>query len=236
MIFPERSRRVSFLASFLVIALLSTFIIFPRQVFADTGYSFFTKWGSTGSSNSQFDDPSGLAIIDAIVGSSTAPEIFVVEYNNNRVQKFTNTGGFISTWGSHGTGNGQFTGPRDIVAAGNTIYVVDASDPNAVSSGNNRIQKFTRNGDFISKFGSYVTGDGQFNDPYGACADSSGNLYVADTGNNRIQKFDTSGTFLAKWGSTGTGNGQFQSPTGCAFDSSGNIYVTDYSKQPCSEV
>lgn len=42
---------------------------------------------------------------------------------------------------------------------------------------------------FILKWGSYGSGDGQFVTPYGVAADSSGNVYVADTGNHRIQKF-----------------------------------------------
>ena len=39
---------------------------------------------------------------------------------------------------------------------------------------NNRIQKFDQNGNFISKFGTQGTGDGQLNYPYGVALDSSG--------------------------------------------------------------
>jgi len=44
---------------------------------------------------------------------------------------------------------------------------------------------------FVSKWGSYGSGDGQFNTPFGLVIDSSGNIYVVDTWNNRIQKFNS---------------------------------------------
>ncbi|MCK4732251.1 MAG: hypothetical protein KAT65_07315, partial [Methanophagales archaeon] len=44
---------------------------------------------------------------------------------------------------------------------------------------------------FISKWGSGGTGEGEFNEPAGIAVDSSGNVFVADRDNNRIQKFDS---------------------------------------------
>ena len=81
--------------------------------------------------------------------------------------------------------------------------------------------------DFLLKWGSSGSGDGQFNGPHGVAVDSGGQVYVVDRGNNRIQKFDSSGAFIITWGSTGTGNGQFDDPQGIAVDSAGNVYVTD---------
>jgi DNA-binding beta-propeller fold protein YncE len=61
------------------------------------------------------------------------------------------------------------------------IFVVD--------EGNNRIQKFDSNGNFITKWGTEGTGNGQFDEPTGIAIDSSGNVYVVDRGNSRIQVF-----------------------------------------------
>ncbi len=80
---------------------------------------------------------------------------------------------------------------------------------------------------FITKWGSFGDANGQLKLPSGAAADSSGNVYVADTGNSRIEKFTNTGTFITKWGSFGTGNNQFKLPTGVTVDSSGNVYVAD---------
>ncbi len=56
---------------------------------------------------------------------------------------------------------------------------------------NDRIQKFDSNGNFITKWGSSGSGDGQFESLIDVGIDSSGNVYVADTFNHRIQKFST---------------------------------------------
>ncbi|MDV4343621.1 tandem-95 repeat protein [Methanoculleus sp. YWC-01] len=80
---------------------------------------------------------------------------------------------------------------------------------------------------FVAKWGSYGTGDGQFDQPWGVAVDSADNVYVAELINDRIQKFDSSGNFLTMWGSSGTNDGQFQRPQAVAVDTAGNVYVTD---------
>src|SRR5439155_12046731 len=50
---------------------------------------------------------------------------------------------------------------------------------------------------FLAAWGSYGSGNGQFNSPEGVATDGIGNAYVADYSNNsRIQNYDTRGTFL----------------------------------------
>lgn len=113
-----------------------------------------------------------------------------------------------------------FNRPRDIAVDGNgSVYVADTY--------NHRVQKFTANGQLITKWGSYGSGDGQFDSPSGLTLDSSGNVYVVDGGNGRIQKFTSNGEFLTKWGGYGSGDKEFDTPTGIAIDSSGNVYVAD---------
>jgi DNA-binding beta-propeller fold protein YncE len=92
-----------------------------------------------------------------------------------------------------------------------------------------RVQKFSPDGMFISKFGRDEVGseDGKFNSPNSLTVDGSGNVYVLDMGNNRVQKFAPDGTFLTKWGMAGTDLGQFILPRGIALDGQGNIYVAD---------
>jgi tripartite motif-containing protein 71 len=67
-------------------------------------------------------------------------------------------------------------------------------------SGNDRIQKFSSTGHFITKWGYSGSGNGQFNGPGGVATDSAGSVYVTDYDNNRVQKFDNNGKFLATWG------------------------------------
>jgi len=79
-------------------------------------------------------------------------------------------------------GDGQFVDLYGVaLASDGSVYVAD--------SGNNRIQKFTSEGVFVSKWGTEGTGDGQFVDPHGVAVASDGSVYVTDWSNDRIQKF-----------------------------------------------
>jgi len=128
---------------------------------------------------------------------------------------------FIRTWGTAGSGNGQFSAPVGVaVDATGNVYVADYYL--------NRVQKFSATGAYVGQWGSFGVGNGQFNVPQGVAVDAAGNVYVADQFNNRIQKFTSSGAYLTQWGTAGTGNGQFTNPVGVAVDTTGNVYVADY--------
>ena len=104
--------------------------------------------------------------------------------------------------------------------ADDNLYVVD--------SGNNRVQKFTKEGQFLGKCGTPGSGDGEFNMPWGIAIDSQGDVYIADWRNDRIQKFSPDGHFLMKFGTSGAGEGEFNRPSGVAVDKDGIIYVADW--------
>jgi len=103
--------------------------------------------------------------------------------------------------GNPGAGiNGDgFNRPSDVTwdKAGN-VYVADGY------GSNNRIAKFTRDGNFVKTFGHTGSAQGQFNGIRGIAIDSAGNLYVADAGNKRIQVFDGEGTFKSQISGVGT--------------------------------
>jgi len=130
-------------------------------------------------------------------------------------------------WNINGSPN-TFDRPTELAldSQGN-VYVIDG--------GNQRIQKFDKDGNFILMWGSQGAGDGQFlfHVPpahYGSIAvDKEGNVYVTDHF-NRIQKFDSNGKFLMKFGETGYPDGEFYTLYGIAVDEQGNIYTTDWTK------
>ena len=103
------------------------------------------------------------------------------------------TGVTVTPWGGGGIA---------IDAAGN-IWV----------SQNNDIHEYSPTGQELLHFGSYGSGQGQFNNPIGLAIDQFNNLYVADASNQRVQKFDGNGRFLAAFGSWGSGQGSFAIPS-----------------------
>ncbi len=128
----------------------------------------------------------------------------------------------VSTWGTHGTGDGQFDGPAGVAIDPTTgdIYVTDTE--------NHRVQKFDADGTFLAKWGTEGTGDGQFGYPEAVAVDpTTGDVYIADSWNHRVQKFDADGTFLTTWGTIGFGDGQFVLPQGVAVNpTTRDVYVT----------
>ncbi len=145
------------------------------------------------------------------VASDSAGNIYLTNVyplpGGYNVVKFNSAGTYVSTFGSSGSGNGQFNDPEGIaIDKSGNIYVAD--------SRNNRIQRFDANGNYLSQFGSAGSGNGQFSYPVGIAFDSTGNIYITDVGNNRVQKFDANGNYLSQFGSYGGGNGQFFAPYG----------------------
>jgi DNA-binding beta-propeller fold protein YncE len=136
-----------------------------------------------------------------------------------------------------GNRNGQYRTPRNVAIAPNgDILVLDSL--------NGRVQRFDKNGKYLSKFGQIGNGDGQFtlaqyqSGPGGITTDEDGNIYVTDTWGYRIEKFDKDGKFLLKWGTAQDTKGDLtankQNPTGfygprsIAYDQqAGELYITD---------
>ena len=127
---------------------------------------------------------------------------------------------FAATWGTYGSGDGQFRSPSGVATdLDGNVYVADRV--------NHRIQKFDSNGDFITEWGGYGSGNGQFRSPFGIATDPDGGVYVTERDDDRIQKFNSNGVFITTWGTYGSGNGEFNAPAGVATDPTGNVYVAD---------
>ncbi|MEZ4573037.1 MAG: NHL repeat-containing protein [Thermomicrobiales bacterium] len=72
-------------------------------------------------------------------------------------------------------------------------------------SGNNRIQKFSRDGQFLSGIGWFGTDPGQFQLPLGLAIAADGSIYVVDSHNHRVQQFSADGQFMRQFGAEGNG-------------------------------
>lgn len=127
---------------------------------------------------------------------------------------------YSSSFGSSGTGNGQFAHPADVALdSKGDLWVADEN--------NNRLEEFNEKGEFMKSVGSSGAGNGQFTRPKSIAFAAGGNFWVADSGNNRLEEFNAGGEFLKAVGSAGSGNGQFSGPEGIAIDAKGDIWVSD---------
>jgi photosystem II stability/assembly factor-like uncharacterized protein/pectate lyase len=183
------------------------------QKFTATGTWQRTWTGTTATVDGSFDTPWG-------VGVAPTGEVYVTDYDRNRVQKFAADGTFLLGFGASGSGDGQFNHPTGVaVDASGNVYVGDRY--------NDRVQVFSSNGTFLRKFGaSGTSGLGSFCYVDSVAIGPDGNVYVGDQ--RSLQKFSPDGTALARWGSYGSGTGQFYSINGIGFDAAGNIYTTEW--------
>ena len=95
----------------------------------------------------------------------------------------------MSKFGCQGSGDGELEMPWGLcIDKNDSIYVADW--------GNNRVQKFSPEGDLLAKFEGTSDGVGSLKGPSGVAVDSEGDVYVTDWGNHRVQIYDAEGRFI----------------------------------------
>ena len=148
-------------------------------------------------------------------------EVVVTEAGKGMVSVFSPDGERLRSFGSPGSGQGQFDHPWGITTDGDgNILVADR--------GNCRIQKFTASGQFLSEVGGKGNGPLHFNSPIEIAFNTvNKKVYVVDEWNNRVQVLNSDLTFFSKFGKSGSGKRQFKEPGGVACDSTGNVYMAD---------
>jgi type IV pilus assembly protein PilY1 len=165
-----------------------------------------------------------------------AGNVYVLEFDRGRVQKFDSSGNLLAHFGSP-TEKYWYPVPQCGVGTGSRMKAACSSPARGrfqlakqitidnygkvlVTDGN-RIQKFSSGGYVQKEWGRRGSGNGQFSETNGIATGPDGKIFVVDTSNNRVQVFDEEGAYLKKWGSKGGGNSQFQAPAGLAIGSGG---------------
>lgn len=157
---------------------------------------FVNGWGSFGTGDTQFKTPVGVAF-------DLSDNVYVCDTNNQRVQKFTHSGQYLTQWPAES--------PRGLAVDGSgNVFVVSAS----------QVWKFSNSGSLLAQFGQ---ADGYNR---GVAVNHAGEVYVV--GVNWVRKFSNDGVFVLEWGSTGSADGQFNTADGIAVDPAGYVYVVDY--------
>jgi YD repeat-containing protein len=180
-----------------------------------------------------------LNVLTDVAVDKTSGHVWVLETGANRLDEYSSSGEFLGSFGSQGSGNGQFKEPHGVaVDSSGDVWVADTK--------NNRVQELSPSGAYMSKFGTEGSGNGQFKSPWDVSLDSFGNVWVADAGNSRVQELTTAGAFVRKFGSEGSGNGQFKtgpplgSPAGMWLvvdtgSTANNVWVSDWGNNRVQE-
>ena len=99
-----------------------------------------------------------------------------------------------------------------------------------VNGNDSRIQKFDKDGRYLSAFGRKGSGEGELDTPWGITIDNHGDIYVADWNNHRVQKFNAGVNIDDIWARR-VRPGSLRHPSGVAVDGDGDVYVVDWMNQ-----
>jgi DNA-binding beta-propeller fold protein YncE len=108
-------------------------------------------------------------------------------YGNARMHKFSPKGELLLSWGSPGSGPGEFCLPHGVVVdEDDHVYVADRE--------NNRIQIFTANGEYLSQWTDC-------SQPCQIAVDEQGTFYVAELSppGGRVSIYNRRGEVQARW-------------------------------------
>ncbi len=172
------------------------------QVF-DANASFVRAWRPTIAGIHIALDPTGQYLY--LVWDST-------------VYKYDLVGNFIRRWVF--SSQRPSTGPGIGVGPDGSVYV------NA--QGDQKILKFSQDGQLVLRWGEPGTTEGHFRSPQALAVDYQGGVYVVDA-LSRVQQFTSSGEFRSLWGGAGPGDGEFYAVVDFAIDSNLGVYVLDQS-------
>jgi len=182
------------------------------QVFDRHG-GFLRGWSTP---DHEFGKPTGISIgIDG--------RVLVADTHYYRVLIYSPEGRLVQTIGGRkGEGPGEFGLVTDAVqdSQGN-FYVAEYGEYD-------RIQKFSRAGEFLLQWGGHGSGPGQFLRPQNLTIDADDRIWVADACNHRIQVFDSQGKLLRMWGTEGGAAGQLRYPYDLVLAPDGSLLVSEF--------
>ncbi len=154
-----------------------------------------------------FNSPSGVAV---------APngKIFIADgYGNRRVHRFSAQGELELSWGTPGTGRGEFALIHKVtVSKDSRVFVCDRE--------NNRIQIFTDNGEYIEEWNDFA----QPGDVYFGSDDT---VYVVEQGaGSGVSIWSMDGQLITRWRGMDAQT-VLGAAHGICTDSQGNIFVAE---------
>ncbi|MFQ5591098.1 MAG: 6-bladed beta-propeller [Phycisphaerae bacterium] len=148
--------------------------------------------------------------------------ILVADTHYHRVLVYDQFGKVAASFGSEGTGDGEFELPTDVaVDKDGFIYV---SEYHA----NDRITKWSPDLRFVAAIGDQPINGKRLSRPAGIDIDDEGTLWVADACNHRLVRFSLEGEVLGTVGRFGREPGEMRYPYDVDALADGSILVCEY--------
>jgi RHS repeat-associated protein len=157
---------------------------------ADAGNDRLQEFGASGEYIAQDCSPIPLKTPHGVAFDS-AGHVWVADTGNNRVAELSSAGAYITQFGSEGTGNGQFKGPRGVAVSGSDVYVAD--------TGNERVEELSTAGEYIRAFGTAGGEDEKVGELQTITVSPEGDVWVASKGElerHYLEEFSATGTFM----------------------------------------
>ena len=140
----------------------------------------------------ELNQPFGVAL-------DSSDNLYVVEEGNNRVTEFDPVGNVLQTFGTVGSGAGQFNSPTFARWAGQFLYVSD--------SGNSRVELFDGGGNFIYEIPDPNNPTQPLSGPMGVAVSGSGSLFTLESAAYRVRRYDLCANITPTATPTSTPNG-----------------------------
>jgi tripartite motif-containing protein 71 len=177
--------------------------------------------GKKGTNPGQMNQPYGLAV-DPVTG-----DLYLADTISKEIEVFHPDGTPKATWDVAPTG-GYYTS-RLAVNHDGWVYAVNSQQTSPLNP--HYVNVYDRDGQFLFRFGSTGTGDGETRGLRAIAIGPNDEVYVVDAGNRRVQVFDRLGGYLRSFGGRGQDVGQFGGDMrGIALDQdNGWAYVSDAS-------
>ncbi len=192
----------------------------PSQIekFALDG-TWLASFGSEGTGPGQFRDGGRELAIDS------DSNVHAADFGNNRVNVYNANGVSLYAYPSPPIQppDDGFNQPQGIAvsASGDDLYTADTY--------NHRLQRWTRDGTLVSKWGYRGTAaPNAMNYPRGVAVDPrNGDVLLMNSREGNVKRYSRTGNYISQFGSWGTGAGQFNLARGIAVAPDGTIAVAD---------
>ena len=173
------------------------------QIFTDGGV-FINSWGKIGNNNGEFNKPWGIVC-------DNNEDVYVADWGNNRVQKFSSKGEHILNFGVSNNHAHSLNHPAGVaVDSEGFVYVTDW--------GNKRVQIYSSDGSFVSSLGGDIESINSKAEHY---------VWWRIVGNIQGDSPETRDLLKQTQLETKKYHCNFFAPTGIAVDQNDNIIIAD---------